>query len=346
MYYQPAIEIIRGEIVESIHQAAVAVSDPEGSLIASWGSPETTTYMRSSAKPFQVLPLLERGGASYYDLSLQEIAVMCSSHSGTDSHVNTVISIQEKVGISEGDLLCGVHPPTDVETADRLKKGGLEPTPNRHNCSGKHSGMLALARLIGAPLDDYILPEHPVQGLILKAVGEMCGLDVQEIQQGVDGCSVPTFAVPLKSAAMAFARLADPRNLPGPRAEACRTVWQAMTTHPDMVAGSGRFDTVLMDAANGIILTKGGAEGYQGIAIAPGALGDGSPALGIALKIADGDHVGRARSVVALKVLDDLGLLSKFRRDSLSPYHFREVLNWRGIRVGEIRSCFDLEVWT
>jgi L-asparaginase II len=158
MVYQPAIEIIRGEIVESIHQAAVAVTDPAGNLLASWGSPETTTYMRSSAKPFQVLPLLERGGMAFFDLSFQEIAVMCSSHSGTDSHLRRVLSIQEKVGISEGDLMCGVHPPTDLETADRLKREGLEPTPNRHNCSGKHSGMLALARLIGAPLDDYILP--------------------------------------------------------------------------------------------------------------------------------------------------------------------------------------------
>jgi L-asparaginase II len=172
----------------------------------------------------------------------------------------------------------------------------------------------------------------------------MCGLELEEIHQGVDGCSVPTFAVPLKSAAMAFARLADPANLPESRAEACRTIWQAMTTYPDMVAGPGRFDTALMAATNGIFLSKGGAEGYQGIAIAPGALGEGSPALGVALKIADGDQAGRARSIVALKVLDDLGLLSKVNRDSLSPHDSRKVLNWRGMKVGEIRPCFTLEV--
>jgi L-asparaginase II len=336
MDYQPTIEVVRGGIIESVHYAAIAVANPEGRLVASWGSPEIITYMRSSAKPFQVLPLLEAGGAKKFDFSLQEIAIMCASHSGTDSHVRTVLSIQKKVGVSEGNLLCGVHPPSDPE--------GVEPTPNRHNCSGKHSGMLAFARLIGAPLEDYILPEHPIQKRILKVLGEMCDLEAEEIHLGVDGCSVPTFAVPLKSAATAFARLADPGFFSVSRAEACQTIWQAMTIHPEMVAGPGRFDTALMIAANGCILSKGGAEGYQGIAIAPGVLGKDSSALGVALKIADGDQGGRARSVVALKVLQDLGLLSDSQRDSLSHFNAREVFNWRGINVGQIRTCFELKV--
>ncbi|OGO17865.1 MAG: hypothetical protein A2Z14_11275 [Chloroflexi bacterium RBG_16_48_8] len=343
MNYQPGVEVVRGGLVESVHHAAVAVADPEGKLFASWGSPETVTYMRSSAKPFQILPLLDGGGVSCFDFSLQEIAIMCASHSGTDLHVRTVLSIQGKVGVTEGDLLCGVHPPYDLETADRLKEEGVEPTPNRHNCSGKHSGMLALARLIGAPIDDYIHPQHPVQQRILKALGEMCDLKAEEIRIGVDGCSVPTFAIPLKSAATAFARLADPRPWIEARAEACRIVWQAMTTHPDMVAGPIRFDTHLMQAAKGLLLAKGGAEGYQGISIAAGALGEGSPALGVALKIADGDHEGRARSIVALKVLKDLGALSGVQRDSLSRFDARELNNWRGIRVGELRPCLELK---
>jgi L-asparaginase II len=344
MNYQPAIEVVRGGTVESIHHAAIAVVDPEGKLVASWGLPETSTYMRSSAKPFQVLPLLEAGGASRFDFSLQEIALMCASHTGTDAHVRIALSIQEKVGVSEGDLLCGVHPPYDPETADRLKQEGIEPTANRHNCSGKHSGMLAFARLIGAPLEDYILPEHPIQKRILKVLGEMCDLGGEEIRIGVDGCSVPTFAVPLESAATAFARLADPGSLSQSRADACRAVWQAMTTYPEMVAGPGRFDTALMSAAKGSVLCKGGAEGYQGIAIAPGVLGKGSPALGVALKIADGDRGGRAGSVVALEVLQDLGLLSDSERDTFSNFDVRDVFNWRGIKVGQIRTCFELKV--
>ncbi len=344
MDYQPGLEVIRGELIESIHHVAVAVVDPEGRLIASWGSPETRTFMRSSAKPFQILPLLEAGGMSSFGFSLEEIAIMCASHSGTDSHVRTVLSIQEKVGVSEGDLLCGVHPPTDPETADRFKMGGLEPTPNRHNCSGKHTGMLALARLIGAPLENYILPEHPVQGRILKVMGEMCDLEIEEIHIAIDGCSVPTFAVPLKSAATAFARLADPDYMTESRVDACRIVWKAMTTYPDKVAGPGKFDTVLMEAGEGSILSKGGAEGYQGIAIAPGVLEEDSPALGVALKIADGDREGRARSIVALKVLKDLGALAEFQRDSVSQFDARESYNWRGIKVGALRPCFELKV--
>jgi L-asparaginase II len=344
MNYQPAIEVIRADIIESIHHAAIAVADPRGGLVASLGSPETKTYMRSSAKPFQVLPLLEADGVSAFGLTLEEIAVICASHSGTDSHVHTIVSIQEKIGVSEADLLCGVHPPLDLETADRIIKEGVEPTPNRHNCSGKHSGMLALARLIGASLDDYILPEHPVQERILKALGEMCDLERDQIHLGVDGCSVPTFAVPLKSAATAFARLADPEHLSKARAEACRTIWRAMTSHPDMVAGPGRFDTALMNTANGLILTKGGAEGYQGISIAPGVLSEGSPALGVALKIADGDRGGRARSIVALKVLKDLGAMRKFQMDALSQFDERDIYNWRGIKVGQLKAGFELKV--
>jgi L-asparaginase II len=344
MDYQPVIEIIRGGIVESIHHAAAVVVDPEGRMVASWGSPESRTYMRSSAKPFQVLPLLEAGGASKFDLTLQEIAIMCASHSGTDSHVRSLLSIQEKVGVSEENLLCGVHPPLDLETADRLKREGVELTPNRHNCSGKHSGMLAFATLIGAPIHDYILPEHPIQKRILKVIAEMCDLEIDGIHVGIDGCSVPTFAVPLKSAATAFARLADPQRLQESRANACRMVWQAMTAHPDMVAGPGRFDTALMNAANGYILSKGGAEGYQGIAIAAGVLGKDSPALGVALKIADGDQGGRARSVLALKILKDFGVLSDDQWDSLSHFGEREVFNWRGIEIGQIRACVEFKV--
>lgn len=342
MNYQPGIEVVRGGFVESLHTAAIAVVEPNGTLIASWGSPEVITYMRSSAKPIQILPLLEGGGASHFGFSLQEIAVMCASHTGMDFHVQAVRSIQEKVGVSEEDLLCGVNPPYEVETADRLKKEGIDPTQNRNICSGKHSGMLALARFIGAPIEDYVNPEHPVQQMIIKAFGDMCDLEAEEIHLGVDGCSVPTFALPLRSAATAFARLADPSQLPKLREEACQTVWKAMTTYPEMVAGPERFDTCLMQVANGHILAKGGAEGYQGISIAPGVLGRNSPALGVALKVADGDRGGRARSIATLKVLEDLGALSDDQRDQLSRFGKRELTNGRGIIVGEIRPCIKL----
>jgi len=343
MSYQPALEVLRGGVVESLHYAAVAVVESNGKLIATWGSPGIKTFIRSSAKPFQVLPLLEEGGLEHFGFTQREIAIMCASHSGTDEHVKTVASIQEKIGLSEGHLLCGTHPPIHLETADRLKKEGFEPTANRHNCSGKHSGMLAFAKLMDTPIEDYVNVEHPIQERIVKTLSEICGLDLDEISIGVDGCSVPTFALPLRSAAMAFARLADPGELPDKRAEACRAVWEAMTAYPELVAGPGRFDTALMQAAKGALLAKGGAEGYQGIAIAPGTRYEGSPALGVALKIADGDGGGRGRSVVALKVLEELDVLSAEQLRGLSEFGPRKRTNWQDIDVGELRPCFQLQ---
>lgn len=343
MSYLPALEVLRGGIVESIHSAVVAVVDSDGKLIASWGSPEICLFMRSSAKPFQVLPLLEAGGVEDFGFTLREIAVMCASHIGTDDHVNTVLSLQQKVGVSEENLLCGTHQPLHAETANRLKEQGIQPTANRHNCSGKHTGMLALATLIGAPIKNYVDLDHPVQQLIFETLHRICDLEEGEISTGMDGCSVPTYALPLRAAALAFARLADPNGLPAGKAEACRKVWRAMTAHPDMVAGPGRFDTALMEAAEGVILTKGGAEGYQGISIAPGVCYEGSPAFGVALKIADGGGAGRARSIVALKVLKDLGVLSAHHMEQLSEFGPRKQTNWREITVGELRPCFQLQ---
>jgi len=343
MSYQPVVELTRGEIVESIHYGAVAVADESGKLYAWWGDPQIVTYLRSSAKPFQGLPLVESGAAAHYDLSPKQIAVICSSHSGTDEHVQTVASIQSKVGVTEDDLLCGIHQPIHHQTAQRLKEEGREPTPIFHNCSGKHTGMLALARFLGASLSDYIDPHHPVQRLILQTFAEMCGLEPGEVELGTDGCSVPNFAVPLQAAATAYARLMDSSGLSADRAEACRKLVAAMTSNPCMVAGPDRFDTRLMEVAGGRLLTKGGAEAYQCIGIPAGALGSGSSALGVAIKIADGDRGQRARAVVALAVLEALGVLPEDEQKALAEFGPRALTNYRGLTVGQVRACFRLE---
>jgi L-asparaginase II len=350
--YQPVLEVTRGGIVESIHYGAVAVTDASGGLVAWWGDPEVVTYLRSSAKPFQALPLNESGAADHFGLDSKQLAVICSSHAGTDEHVATVASAQSQVGVTEGDLLCGVHPPYDLATWQRLKALGQDPTPYRHNCSGKHTGMLALARFLGEPLAGYIEPDHPVQRRILAAFSGMCGLPEAEIGIGIDGCSVPTFAVPLRAAATAFARLADPSGLATERAQACRRVFAAMTSHPEMVSGPGRFDSRVMALAGGRMVVKGGAEGYHGIALLPGATGPGSPALGVALKIADGD-LGRPSDMppgqraggrVVLAVLQALGSLSPDELLQLGEFSSRQVTNWRGLSVGEMRACLHLEM--
>jgi L-asparaginase II len=343
MSYLPVVELTRGGRVESLHHGAIAVVDTSGRLVASYGDPQVVTFLRSSAKPFQALPLVEDGAAERFGFTPREIAFTCASHMGMDMHVEVANAIQAKIGVTEGDLLCGVHEPGDPETAQRLQREGRAPTPYRHNCSGKHIGMLAQARHRGLPIADYINPAHDIQQTILRTFADVCGLEATAVVVGVDGCSAPNFAVPLASAATAFARLADPFSLPAARASALSVIFSAMTAHPEMIRGPGGFDTELMRVRPGIIVSKGGAEGYQGIGLAPGTLGPGSPALGVALKIADG--AARAVPVVALEVLRQLGAIGEAELAALAGLGFaprQRLENFRRLVVGEMRPCFEL----
>ncbi|HWQ83000.1 MAG TPA: asparaginase [Anaerolineales bacterium] len=348
----PIFELSRAGTVESVHFGAAAVVDSTGKLIAKYGNPDLVTFLRSSAKPFQVLPLLEAGGQERFGFTPREIALMCASHSGTDSHVAVAESIQVKAGVTEADLLCGVHEPTHEPTANSLRERHEAPTPNRHNCSGKHSGMLALGRIYQAVhIDDgsldYIDNQHPVQKAILHTFADMCTLTTDQIHLGIDGCSAPNFAVPLRNAAYGFARLCDPDTgsvEPLSRREACRTVTSAMMFNPDMVGGPDTFDTTLMELGKGRWVSKGGAEGYQALGILPGVLGHGSPGLGITLKIADGDQKSRARHAVALAILQQLGILTADELARLGRFGpVSPVLNWRKIEVGIARPLIQLD---
>ena len=351
--YLPIFELTRGKTIESIHDGAIAVVDVQGKLVAWYGDPEAVTFLRSTAKPFQALPFFEHDGQSIYNLSGSEIAIICASHSGTDEQVAVVRSVQAKAGVAESELMCGVHTPYDEPTAEALHTRREQPTPNRHNCSGKHTGMLAYmkaaTRLGTQPVVDfpYIDPQHPIQKEILRTFAEMTGLPVERVATGIDGCSAPNFAVPLKNAALAYARLCDPKSgkvVPERRAEACHTIVAAMTGNPGMVGGPGRFDTRLMEVARGRILAKGGAEGYQGLGLLPGALGPGSQALGIALKVGDGDSRTSVHSAVTLEVLRQLGALSQDELEALRDFGPRfPVLNWRKIVVGEAYPSFVLQ---
>ena len=342
--YAPLVEVTRGPVVESVHSGALAVVDAHGKLIASAGDPNLVTYLRSSSKPLQVLPLLERGGVQAFNLSDKEIALMCASHSGTDEHYATVTALQAKIGISESDLLCGVHAPTHTATAEAMRQRGEVFTANRHNCSGKHTGFLAHAVLRGETKEDYINPNHPIQRTITQTFAEMIEFPREKIAIGVDGCSAPVFAVPLFNAALGFARLCNPTELAPARAKACQTITRAMTAYPFMVAGPERFDTLAMEIGDGRFICKGGAEGYQAIGILPGALGPGSPALGITYKVADGDVNGRARPVIGVEILRQLGLVTAADiAGPLAHLAARPVTNWREIKVGEMRPVFHLD---
>jgi L-asparaginase II len=350
--YQPLFGLTRGGTLESLHFGAIAVVKATGDLVAWYGNPHAVTFLRSSAKPFQALPFIEHGGQATYNLTPREIALICASHSGTDQQVAVVEAIQVKTGVAESDLLCGVHFPYDEPTAEALRERNEQPTPNRHNCSGKHTGMLAFTHMLeqedefDAENLPYIDPRHPIQREILKTLAEMCRMPVSEVKLGTDGCSAPNFAVPLERAALAYARLSDPvagQVRPQNRAAACRTITSSMMFNPDMVAGPGRFDTRLMEVGQGKIVAKGGAEGYQAIGLLPGAMGANSPALGIALKISDGDLKSRARSAVTLEVLHQLGALSSKQLDLLAEFGPRRpIYNWRKIEVGESHPNFQL----
>lgn len=341
--YLPLFELTRGETLESVHYGAIAIVDVDGRLVDHHGDANATSFLRSTAKPFQALPFLENGGAEFFNLSAAEIALMCASHSGTDDHAKTLLALQEKTGVSESDLMCGVHPPLHAGTAEAMRQRGEEATQNRHNCSGKHTGMLAFARMQTWPTASYLEPSHPVQQAILQTFSEMCDLSAEQVYLGVDGCSAPNFAVPLANAALAYARLCDPSDLAPARAQACRRISAAMRSHPEMVAGPERFDTRLMAATGGRIVAKGGAEGYQGIGLMPDAISPGSPALGIAIKISDGDLKGRARPPVVLEILRQLGALSDSELETLSDYGpVTPVYNWRQLEVGQARPNVNL----
>ncbi len=342
-----------------MHFGAIAVSDASGKLAAWYGDPELVTFTRSSAKPMQAMPFLENGGMQHFGLTLQEVALLCASHSGTDAHVQVVQSIQAKTGVSETDLMCGVHSPYDRATAARMQESGEAATPNRHNCSGKHTGMLAYTHMLGITKDsssiEYIDPAHPVQQKILNTLAEVADLPVQAVHLGIDGCSAPNFALPLRNTAQAFARLCQPegQGMPKEREDACHLITKAMLTFPDMIGGPDNFDTFLMQVGEGRLICKGGAEGFQAFGILPGAIQPGSPALGVAFKISDGDLKGHnrpagdprghVRPAVALEILRQLGVFEVTDLEKLNEYGPQfSVENWRKLKVGWASPCFKL----
>jgi L-asparaginase II len=326
--------------------------DASGKLISSDGDPKAVAFLRSSAKPFQVLPFVEHGGVENFQFTPRELSISCASHEGSNRHVQTVRGIQERIGVDESQLQCGVHMPGDVAAFKSLITNNEQPTPNQNNCSGKHTAMLAYAKMRGLPLENYLDIDHPVQQEILTTFAGMCHLSVSEIELGTDGCSAPNFAVPLYNAALGMAHLCDPRGLSEARASACRKITSAMTTHPEMISAYGEFDEQLMRVGAGKIVCKRGAEGYQIVGLLPDVLSPGSAGIGIALKVSDGDaarmsidlvHSARVRPAVILEILRQLGVLSVEQQQALAPFGpVKSVRNHRGLVTGQSRPAFKL----
>jgi L-asparaginase II len=330
----PLIQITRGSGLEVVYRGAIAVVDTRGQLVASAGDPNLTTFLRSSAKPFQLLPLVESGAADRFGFSNRELAVMAASHNGEEFHIQAVVGILRRLGLDVNALQCGIHPPAYPPAARALEDAGQSPSPLHNNCSGKHSGMLAQCLDRKLPIEGCLDPQHPIQVTIKRTLAELAGLSSDSIEIAIDGCSVPTFAIPLAASAQAFAWLASPSRLGEPRRSALERIASAMMAHPEMVAGTKRLDTDVMRAGKGRIVVKGGAEGYYGIGLLP-------QGLGVALKMEDGD-AGRGRNAVVVEVLRQLGALDDDGLAALGHYAAGPTRNHRGLTVGEARPCFQL----
>ena len=341
------VEATRGRLIESRHRGSAVVADAQGNIVAAWGDADLAVYPRSAIKPLQALALIETGAAKRFAVSAEEIALACASHDGEPEHVSRISAWLGRMGLGEADLECGAHAPTGAGAAEALIREGRAPSPIHNNCSGKHAGMLASARHLGEPTRGYIAPDHPAQQRLKRLLAEMSGADLAEAPTGVDGCGIPVYAMPLKGLARAMAGLARPdkgatfiaRVTPvgvhshddsparpdrfeSARGEAARSVIAAMTRHPRLVSGQGRFDTEAMAEGAGLFVVKGGAEGMHAAAI----LGSG---LGIALKIEDG--AGRASAVVMA------ALLSRFAGVSLPAWREIPLRNVAGREVGVLR---------
>lgn len=320
-----AVEVRRGGRVESRHRASLVVAGPDGSTVLAVGRTDEPVYPRSAIKPFQALPLVESGAADAFGLGPRELALACASHSGEEDHVAAVAAWLERLGLAEGDLACGPHPPLSADAARSLVARGEEPTRLHNNCSGKHAGMLTLALHLGVPTTGYERPDHPVQQRIRAVLAELTDGAVED-PPAVDGCAAPNWPAPLRAWAVAAARFATGEGLAPGRAEAARRLIAACRAEPRFVAGSGRACTRVIGAlADGMVKT--GAEGVF-LGWFPQAR------LGLALKVEDG--ATRASEVALVATLDRLGLLDAKGRRQLADLLEHPVTNTRGEPVGEI----------
>ena len=324
------VEVLRGPVVESRHRVHAAVIDADGRVRGWLGDPELVTFFRSAAKPFQALPIVADGAMDRFGITLEELALCCGSHSGEQRHVELTWSLLHKIGLGDEALACGPHPPLHAASRRALREAGIDPGRIHNNCSGKHAGMMALARAHGWDPAGYERPEHPVQLRILSELERWVNLPVEALALGTDGCGVVSFGLPLRSMALAYARLARAARM-GEREPTY--VVGSMTAYPEMVGGEGRLCTELMRRTGGRVVAKAGAEGVYCAGV-PGA------ELGVALKIEDGTP--RAVAPAILGILRQLDLISEDDLGALYRHAFPEIRNTRGEVVGEIRAAFAL----
>jgi L-asparaginase II len=338
---EPLVEVTRGSLTESRHRGHIVVIEPDGNIVAYVGSPHTVTFLRSSAKPFQALPLLTSGAADRFEFTDREVALACASHNGEPIHTELAASMLEKIDLGPEALKCGIHEPYSVEVAGMLRHLGQAPNVLQNNCSGKHVGMLAIAKHTGAPLDNYHLAENPVQIAIADAMSQFCDVAITDMSVGIDGCAVPVFGITMKAMALAYARLVSPPvTFDKPTRDACARIVRVMSAYPELIGGtSNRLDTEIMRAAPGRLISKVGAEGVYTAGILP--CEEWPKGLGLALKIEDGDDK-RARPTVVVETLRQLGVFRDESLEAVAQYAFFPIRNRPGDVVGEVHASFKL----
>ena len=332
---QTLVKIIRNGKVESIHSGIVVVVNGSGVPQAGIGDITYSTYLRSAAKPFQAYPLVANNGIDEFSFTEKELAVMCASHSAEPEHISLVDSILDKSGNTRDLLQCGPHEPGNSEAVKLLHKENKFPEQIHNNCSGKHAGMLALAKLNKADTSTYLSSENPVQKEIMNSVKTIANLNGNDIFTGIDGCSAPTFYIPLVNLAYMFAKLAQGEN------KYMEIIRNAMVQNPHLVGGTKRFDTLLMENTGGRFVSKTGAEGVQCVGIVDGGPRPECSGWGVVVKIIDGS--ARAKGPATIETLKQLGVLTKSDISALQDIYHPKIYNCSGINVGNVISSFQFD---
>jgi L-asparaginase II len=327
------VEAWRGDRVESAHRGAGAVIDASGAIVLAFGEIERPVYPRSAIKALQALPLIESGAADRMGLSAKEIVLACASHSGEEEHLAIARAMLAKAGRDEAALECGAHWPLGEEASRALARSGSLPTALHNNCSGKHAGFVCLACAEGIDPKGYVTPDHPVQCEVRAAIAEVTQARLSEEMRAVDGCSIPTYAIPLSALALGFARFATGQGLSPARAKAAARIRSAVAAHPDIVAGAGRFDTEVMTLLGARAFTKAGAEGVFCAAL---------PEAGLGLAVKADDGGSRAAQVAIAALIRRFGGFEESINANLAPFVSPRIANWNGVETGVLRATGPL----
>lgn len=332
---KPLVIVTRNKYVESLHYGLVCVVNSDGHILHHIGDIHTKIFFRSCAKPLQVIPLVQSGGAQALGFSLKDIAIACASHSGQEFHQRTVDAILKNLDLNEVNLHCGIMNPYNEEEGKRLAAKGLSPSVFHCACSGKHSAMLALGKYRGYSLDDYEKITNPVQQEILKTIADFTDEEPESIPVGIDGCGAPIYVLPIYKIALSYARLVQyAQDSHNSWHNACETVYKAMTQYPEMVSGDDEFCTELMRVTKDKLIGKVGSEGVYCVGIKEGN-------LGICVKIVDGNE--RAAYPAAMQVLKELNILDVDEFTALQSWYNPVLKNNLEDEIGEIKPVFQLK---